>query len=108
MKKVVINIDYGGYSISNKAWKAIQDAHEPSEIQGDECRTSPALIDFIHKYGFKAASGHYSNLAFALIPDDATDWRIEEYDGMETVWYVQNGKMYNAPIDNEDRENDDD
>jgi hypothetical protein len=64
------------------------------EISGDEFRTSPTLIHFIKTYGSEAASNSCSNLKVVNIPDNATDWRIEEYDGLESIIYVVDGKMY--------------
>jgi hypothetical protein len=30
------------------------------------------------------------------IPDEATDWELDEYDGFERVTYVVGGKLYHA------------
>jgi hypothetical protein len=92
--EIVINKDYGGYGISYRARHAIEEANEPDEISGDEFRTSPTLINFIKTYGSEAASDSYANLKVVNIPDNATDWRIEEYDGLESIIYVVDGKMY--------------
>lgn len=30
------------------------------------------------------------------IPEEATDWEIDEYDGQESITYVVDGKIYHA------------
>lgn len=42
-----------------------------------------------------------------ILPQDATDWFVTEYDGCESLWYVKDGKLYNEHhkrIDHEGRE----
>ena len=92
--EIVINATYGGYGVSNRAANAIRKAHETEETSGNEFRMSPTLINFIKTYGSKAASASYAHLKIVNIPDDATDWRIQEYDGLESILYVLNGKIH--------------
>lgn len=35
-------------------------------------------------------------LEIAEIPDEAMDWKLDEYDGLESVTYVVDGKIYHA------------
>lgn len=49
----------------------------------DKERTDPDLVAVVKEMG-KKASGHYANLYVVEIPDDV-NWRIDEYDGSETV-----------------------
>ena len=51
--EIVINTDYGGYGVSNRAANAIRKAHETEETSGNEFRMSPTLINFIKTYGSK-------------------------------------------------------
>lgn len=37
-----------------------------------------------------------ATLVPVAIPDYATDWEVNEYDGMESVTYVVDGKLYHA------------
>lgn len=83
--KIVINNCYGGISAEHK-----------------ELRTDP---DFIAKVesGFKGDEktefmGHWmdiqlEDLVVATIPDEATDYVITDYDGIETLYYVIDGKI---------------
>lgn len=40
-----------------------------------------------------------TDLRIATIPDDATDWMVSDYDGLETIYFVKNGKLYYATDD---------
>lgn len=92
--EIVINTNYGNYGVSNRAANAIRKAHETEETSGNKFRMSPTLINFIKTYGSKAASASYAHLKIVNIPDDATDWRIQEYDGLESILYVLDGKIH--------------
>lgn len=79
--KIVINRSWGGFRL-------------PSELShldnGDwrnykPVRTNTELV--------KWAETHTSDLVVVDIPDTATDWVLNEYDGMETVYYVVDGKI---------------
>lgn len=42
-----------------------------------------------------------------ILPDGVTDWFVTEYDGLESLWYVKGGKLYNEDhkrIDHDGRE----
>ena len=91
--KVLFNNCYGGFKFS-KAFLEIY-----PEIKGEEySRTSPELIKMVEDFGLEQASSNFSALAIALVPDEATDWWIDEYDGYESVYYVLNGKRHKAEI----------
>jgi hypothetical protein len=112
--KLVVNEDYGGFGISFAAASYIgfpeaeieaqrkrdEDDHarfykEPIEesdywgfrLYGDAqtaIRTNAKLIEFIEKFGSKAASGKYAELA--IVEFSEPYYIIEEYDGMESVY----------------------
>lgn len=86
--KFVINDCYGGYSYSqdflNKYGKEI----------GDLERNDPKLVTAVEEFGLRNASNTYSALCIKEIPDDATDYSIEEYDGAESIVYVKDGKLH--------------
>ena len=105
--KIVINSDYGGFSLSDEAileygrrkglnlvkdentnWSisifykdsvAKENYFEDREIQ----RNDPALVEVVEKLG-EAAYGFAANLKIVEIPEDV-DWCIEENDGREWV-----------------------
>lgn len=82
--KIAINRVYGGFDLSDKA-KAML----PNGYAG---RNDPALIKVIEMLEDEA-SEKYGEIRIAEIPDEATDWRIDEYDGFETLLYVIDGKI---------------
>ena len=47
-----------------------------------------------HAYDIGKASGFCANLRIVEIPDDYTDYYINEYDGAETLIYVKDGKLH--------------
>lgn len=90
--KLVVNKCYGGFSFSDFAIKELNLDYASQCIDRDD----PALIALIEKYGSKKCSSQWSNLEIVEIPDEATDYRINEYDGYENVIYVQNGLIWDA------------
>lgn len=89
--KVLFNNCYGGFKLS----KAFIRAHP--EIKGKEYScTSPELIKMVKDFGFEQASDNFSALAVAAVPDEATDWWIDEHDGYESGYYVLDGKRHAA------------
>lgn len=62
-------------------WGYIYRAIEPWT---DNFRTDPRLIEYIEKFGSKAASGIFSHLKVVEIPK-GTKYYISEYDGCESV-----------------------
>ena len=88
--KIVINVDYGGFSLPKEFCKKYgMDRFDDIE------RTDERLVKFVesHKNGVKI---QYGKLVVEEIPDTATDYMIFEYDGAESVYYVLDGKIYEA------------
>ena len=82
------------YYVINKAWGGFYLPDEICEILGcgnyddrDEFRASPILVDWVFHHMEE------TNLRIVDIPDTATDWICEEYDGLESVICVINGKL---------------
>ena len=91
--KIVINDCFGGFSLSQYAADALGlNTRYPS----NEIRTDPRLINLIEQPGVDLVSGNCAELRVVDIPDEATDWRIMEYDGSEDVIYVLDGKIHYA------------
>ena len=90
--KIVINDCYGGFGLSEEAEELyIQKKKISGSLRGDILRNDSVLAEVVETLGDKA-SGIYSKLKVVEIPDDVTDWRIEEYDGWEHIaegrkWY---------------------
>ena len=89
--KIVINDCYGGFGLSKEAEELyIQKKNISGPLRGDILRNDSVLVEVVETLGDKA-SGIYSKLKVVEIPDDVTDWRIEEYDGWE---HIAEGRMW--------------
>lgn len=102
-RRILINTCYGGYTLSDEARtkyrEAIKSLPEPPGLDDyfDEDsvpRDDPLLLQVVDEIGLANASGAFANLAIVEIPDDVTEYMIEEYDGQEWVsekhrrWYA--------------------
>ena len=83
--KLVINGTYGGYGYG------VADEFEALVEKYEDDRTAPELVAFVE--GHPDDNG---DLNVVEIPDESTDYLIDEYDGAETVYYVVGGKIYTA------------
>ena len=81
---IVINKAYGGFDVPEEFSDFCEEFHYTPD---EDVRTDPALIRIV--------SHGCSNpdLRVVEIPDEATDWEVNEYDGFETITYVVNGKL---------------
>jgi len=88
---LVLNRDWGGYSLPQDFCDAygIGDAWD-APIERDD----PRLIQWVHDHADHR--GKCCDLACVEIPDNCTDYEIDEYDGMESITYVVDGKIYHA------------
>lgn len=85
--KIVLNKCYGGFSLSEIAIEKLGLSDEYPIIN----RSDAILIDLVEK---DVASGRHAKLRVVEIPDDATDWEIDEYDGFEVAIYVVDGHIH--------------
>lgn len=83
--KIVINKNYGGFGYGCKG------NCEAIAYMFEDERTAPELIEMVET--FPELCG---DLRIVEIPDAATDWEIDEYDGWESIIYVVNGKIHHA------------
>lgn len=88
--KIVVNREYGGFSLPEEFCTQ----YNMKRYEGID-RTDERLINFVENNGgeVKVFCGI---LEITEIPDTATDWEIFEYDGLETVIYVLDGKIHYA------------
>lgn len=89
----VLNKCYGGWSLSDWAVEqlGVEDNYPlMSEVDVDK------LAQLINEYGSAKVSGHSAKLKVIEVPDTCTDYEIDEYDGIERVTYVVDGKLYYA------------
>lgn len=85
MRKIAINKNYGGFSLSKEAYEYIGlewDGFGLAYSDYDK-RTDPKLIECIETLGTRAGA-EYTFPCVVEIPEDV-DWQIEEYDGQEWV-----------------------
>jgi len=83
--KVVINKCFGGFSISEEAYKYLGlewDRHGYA-FNEHNMRVHVNLIEVIEALGPKA-NGRHAELKIVEVPNDVC-WRIEEYDGRESI-----------------------
>lgn len=78
--KLVLNVDYGGFSLSKKALEAL--SLDDSWIGRNMKRHDPRLVKVVEELG-EEAWGDYACLEVVTIP--GTCYRIDEYDGWESV-----------------------
>ena len=84
--KLVVNKCYGGFELSKKAEEMLGVDYYDVE------RNDPKLVQIVEELG-EEANNNYSELQVVEIPNEATDFDISEYDGIETVIYVVDGKI---------------
>jgi len=117
MKKIVINNQHGGFSLSHKAFLMLRELGEKTALSEpdygefwddgsgpreqnfidemasfcrDIPRDSPELVKTVSELG-KIANGFCSSLKIVEIPDDV-EWEIQEYDGLE--WVAEKHRMW--------------
>ena len=84
--KIVINGDFGGfgYGIENEEFSTFV-----NELEYD--RENPELVAFVENH-----PEDRGDLVIVTIPDNATDYMINENDGFEELIYVVDGKIHFA------------
>ncbi len=89
--KIVVNRCYGGFSVSVACAKELGiDKWDASDYRTDE-----RLIKMVEEDA-DGASGYCSKLRVVEIPDDKTDYEVNEYDGYESITYVVDGVLYHV------------
>ena len=97
--KILVNTCYGGFTFNDDFVKALPKFEGLDEIDiryGNFKRNDINIIKSVEDFGIENVSGSYSSIKIVEIPEESTDWTINEYDGTETVIYVLNGKMHYA------------
>lgn len=93
--KLVVNRCYGGFGIPDDVAKELgyEDVYDYDvnwNLRGDL-----RLIKMIEEDP-KRFEDDCTELKVVEIPDNVTDYEIDEYDGVESVTYVVNGKIHHA------------
>lgn len=87
MKKIVINEPYGGFHLGSGFVKAYGLESPYTNIKRDD----EDLVAWVESH-----PDDNPNLCVVEIPDEATDYMINEYDGAESVLMVIDGKIIGA------------
>lgn len=96
--KIVLNKQYGGFGVSSE-FLAEWNVKHPDKaceysFQMENYRTDADFVDAVEQAG--TLYGGFGALRVITFPDTATDWMIEDYDGLERVIYVVDGKLHTA------------
>jgi len=92
MRKIVINRDFGGFSIPDK-WCEILGTTDNYRYYN---REDPKLVELVEQeYASLKTDEEREDYPYRIIefPDEASDWLITEYDGAETAYFVMDGKI---------------
>jgi len=82
--KIVINVCYGGFGLSENSRKEYCSLKGLNDVYDWEIpRDDPILVDIVEHMG-EESWGNFSELKVVEIPDDV-NWYIEEYDGAEHI-----------------------
>ena len=94
--KFVLNKCYGGFGLSEKAKDELKAKLNLKEFFDWEiARNNETLIEIVERLGAEA-NGGFSDLKVVNIPDENTDYNMDDYDGIETITYVLDGKLHYA------------
>ena len=86
--KMIINDCFGGFGVRQE----VLDELELNYFSEEELRTAARLIEEIENG--KDVSDDCAELKVVEIPDESTDYYLDEYDGLESITYVLNGKLH--------------
>lgn len=84
----VINAAFGGFSVPDEVMNALGCDRYAFHYEND-IRTDETLIEWV----FEHRNVVGNDLALVDIPENATDWEIDEYDGFESIIAVVDGKI---------------
>lgn len=81
--KIVINDDWGGFGLSDKAVERLYSLGMIVPVSQEVKRHDPRLVKVVEELG-EEANGQFANLSIVEIDDDS--YFIVDYDGLETVF----------------------
>lgn len=90
--KMVLNRNWRGFNPPQDFCDAynLGDAWGARGIKRDD----PRLVKWVEDHTDRRDK--CGDLAVVEIPDSCTDWEIDDYDGMESIVYVVDGKLHHA------------
>lgn len=83
--KIVVNKRFGGFSLSQEAYKFLGLPWDNYGFKYSEYnqRSDEKLVKCVETLGEKA-NGRFANLEVVEIPDNI-EWEIDDYEGVETI-----------------------
>lgn len=93
---IVINTCYGGFHIP----EPLREQYGLKRYDNID-RADPRLVGFVREHGGLYEEG-CAELMLCTIPDEATDWELNEYDGVESVIAVVDGKIVHLSYDEDE------
>ena len=93
--KIVLNKCYGGFGLSPAARRMYEKTEHRKSHNMEEYRTDPALVEIVETLG-SMANDDFSKLKIFDMPESTTDYMIYDYDGLEILFYVVDGKLRQA------------
>ena len=83
--KMVINANYGGFGLD------VAEQYENWVCNLESDRFNAELVKFVETH-----PNECGDLVVITIPEEVTDWEIDEYAGWESVIYFLNGNIFHA------------
>ena len=90
--KIVVNKRFGGFGLSKKACEMLGIDEGDDFIYNMRKRHDSELVRVVEELS-EEANGDFASLKVVELPQDATDYYINEYDGMENILIAVNGKI---------------
>jgi hypothetical protein len=84
--KIIVHNEWGIFEVPKEVQELI-DCDEYNDSR--EIRTDLRFINWLEKHNY-----YEDEFKIIEVPDNTTDFAIADYDGMETLYYVVDGKIY--------------
>lgn len=88
--KVLVNNKFGGFRIKDEVIKKVM-GEDACFASDDVLRVNAELIAM--KERGEDIEDNVSDLIVVEVPKGATDWKVFDYDGMESLYAVVDGKI---------------
>lgn len=87
--EIAIHPEYGQFYLPDEWEDELYTRYTDAEMGEDRYRADPAFVAAI-----RAGDPSLEGLVIEHIPDTATDWMIEAFDGSEVLIYCDGGRLY--------------
>lgn len=94
--KLLLNKCFGGFCLNLDNIQLLTELGRVCPINSLEFRANTDIIKILEDYtkkGYNINNPH-SKITIVDIPDNITDFTIQDYDGWETCIFVIDGKLY--------------